>query len=316
MKNKKILGMGNAVLDVLISCDDEKLKELKLKKGLMTIVDQSESDIILNSVDPVKKSSGGSVANSIAAIAHFGGSSGFCGRVKNDQLGLDFVSDIKQSGVNFLCEPKKDGPSTARCLVFVTKDGERTMQTYLGASVNLSEEDILEDFFADTAMLFIEGYLWSSESARKAIKKAVGLAKKNKIKVIFSLSDAGLTKAFKDQFNVFISNDVDILIGNNNEFFELFGSKEHNKISDISNKFCEIAVMTEGSSGATMFQKGTITHSNSHKNLNIIDTTGAGDIFAAGFLYKFSLGESDIDSLDYGCEMASKILSQFGARLQ
>ena len=196
-KQKIIMGMGNAVLDVLIPCDDHEIMQMKLKKGIMTVVEKDESSVILEKVKAIKKTSGGSVANSIVGISELGGDAVFCGRVKEDDLGIEFIKDIEKAKVRFLCKPSKDGIPTAKCLIFITPDGERTMQTFLGASVNLSENDIIESHFKNVSMLFIEGYLWSSESARKAIKKAVQIAKNFKIKVIFSLSDPQLVKSLE-----------------------------------------------------------------------------------------------------------------------
>ncbi|MAH79138.1 MAG: adenosine kinase [Rickettsiales bacterium] len=311
---KQIIGMGNAVLDVIVSCDEALLKTNNLKKGRMTIVDQSESDNILKSVQPIKKSSGGSVANTMAGIAILGGNASFCGKVKSDLLGTEFINNIKKSGVKYLCEPSKEGSPTARCLVFVTKDGERTMQTFLGASIHLGEKDIKEDFFKDAGMLYIEGYLWSSESARKAIKKAVSLAKKNNVLVIFSLSDSGLVNAFKQDFLNFIKSDVDILIGNEWEFFSLSGIKDLKDLSLFLNEMVSISVMTNGDKGAILFYNETYKKSSAFLNKNIIDSTGAGDMFAAGFLSKYNEGIEIEKCVNFGCEVASRILSQYGAR--
>ena len=254
-----ILGMGNAVLDVVISAKNTDLEDLELSKGQMTIVDQKTSDRILSKFKPVKKSSGGSVANSIYGISALGGKASFCGCVKNDELGIDFISDIKESGANFLCNPIKTGAPTARCTIFVTEDAERTMVTFLGASVNLSEDNIEERFFKDVSILFIEGYLWSSETARGSIKKAVKFAKNFKIKVAFSLSDPGLVKSFKNDFEDFIHSDVDIILGNYSEFQNLFDEKNDSALAKKLNGMVDIAVMTKGGSQSTAFQNNNFT---------------------------------------------------------
>lgn len=313
-KNKKILGMGNAVLDIIFSSDDNQIKKFGLTKGQMSIVDQKTSDETISGLTIRKKSSGGSVANTIAGIGILGQEALFCGRVRNDEIGKDFIEDISKSGVKYLCEPAIDGPLTAKCLVFVTDDGERTMQTFLGASVNLEAADIKEEYFENVSILFVEGYLWSSDSARKAIFKAVKFAKDNNIQVAFSLSDSGLVKAFKDDFNEFISEYVNILIGNESEFSALFGQENIDDLNKNIGKLVKLAVMTNGSKGAVLFNNDNFKTFSSFPNDNILDSTGAGDMFAAGFLFKLNQGKSLEESVTFGCNVASKILSQYGAR--
>ncbi|MDC3090943.1 adenosine kinase [Rickettsiales bacterium] len=313
-KIKKILGMGNAVLDIIFSSDDNEIKDLGLTKGQMSIVDQKTSDKTILGLEVKKKSSGGSVANTIAGIGILGQDVLFCGRVRNDKIGQDFIEDITKSGVEYLCEPANEGPQTAKCLVFVTDDGERTMQTFLGASVNLEASDIKEEYFNNVSILIIEGYLWSSESARNAILKTVEFAKNNNIKVAFSLSDAGLVEAFKQDFREFIKKYVDILIGNESEFFALFNQNNNDELKENVFELVKLAVMTSGSKGAILFNNDNFKTFSSFPNDNILDSTGAGDMFAAGFLFKLNQGKSLEESVTFGCNVASKILSQYGAR--
>ncbi len=310
---KKILGMGNAVLDIIFSCQEKDLVEMGLIKGQMSLVENDNSENIFKKFNSVKKSSGGSVANTITGISLLGGNSSFCGRVCDDNIGNFFISDINDSGVNFLCSPK-NGIPTAKCLVFVTDDGERTMQTFLGASINLDENDIYEDFFSDVSILLIEGYLWSSLSARKAISKAVRIAKSKNIIVAFSLSDSGLVEMYKKEFYEFIKNHVDILIGNFSEFKSLIDEQDFNEINKKLFRIAEKAVMTRGYEGATLFINNNYINCDAVKNEAIIDTTGAGDMFAAGFLHFINIGKSYSEAMQYGCEVASKILSQYGGR--
>ena len=316
--NKKIImGMGNAVLDVLIPCDEHEIMQMKLKKGIMTVVEKDESTVILEKLKAIKKTSGGSVANSIVGISELGGNAVFCGRVKEDDLGLEFINDIEKAKVKFLCKPSKDGIPTAKCLIFITPDGERTMQTFLGASVNLSENDIIESYFKNVSMLFIEGYLWSSESARKAIKKAVLFAKNFKIKVIFSLSDPELVKSFRNEFLDFIKLDTDIVIGNNVEYCALYKLKNDNQIQTILTEHTnKVNVVTTGKDGAFCVLNQEVIKVNAIPNTPIIDTTGAGDLFAAGFINSYNNGLSIEKSLQKGCTLAAKIIQQFGARLE
>ena len=311
---KKVLGMGNAVLDILVETSDSYLQKNNLSKGSMVLVEQEESDKIVNDVTPTKKDSGGSVANSMVGISVLGGSASFCGKVKNDELGQDFEKRMQITGTQFLCSKSDSGLPTARCLVLVTPDGERTMQTFLGASTTLSESDIEEDFFNDVKFLFVEGYLWSSQSAQNAIRKAVELSKRKDIKVVFSLSDPGLTKMYANDFSSFIDKSVDILIGNESEFCEIFQSTNTDSISKQISKMVDIGFMTQGKNGATLFQNKQFDKIKTPPVNNVVDTTGAGDMFAAGALFKLQNKASAQDAATFGCKVAAKIITQFGAR--
>ena len=312
--NNKILGMGNAVLDILAETSDKYLIQNKLKKGTMILVEQKESDKIVNEITPIKKDSGGSVANSMVGISVLGGSASFCGKVKNDELGQDFEKRMQITGTQFLCSKSDSGLPTARCLVLVTPDGERTMQTFLGASTTLNENDIEEDFFNDVKFLFVEGYLWSSQSAQNAIMKAVELSQKRDIKVVFSLSDPGLTKMYANDFTSFVDKSVDILIGNESEFCEIFQSTNTDSISKQISKMVDIGFMTQGKNGAILFQNKEFGKIITPPINNVVDTTGAGDMFAAGTLFKLQNNASAKDSATFGCKVAAKIITQFGAR--
>lgn len=313
-KEKIILGMGNAVLDIFFSSNELEIEKLGLTKGQMTIVDQKKSDETIKSLIPLKKSSGGSVANSIAGIGILGGNPSFCGRVSDDSVGNYFIKDIEKSGVKFLCSPKNEGLPTAKCLVFVTSEGERTMQTCLGASIQLNDDDIYEEYFKDASILFIEGYLWSSDSARKAISKAIKIAKKRGIKIAFSLSDSGLVRMFRNEFKKLITESIDILIGNYEEYSALFESNEIESLSLKVHKSIETGVMTDGANGAILFSDNLHETFSAIPNTKVLDSTGAGDMFAAGFLFKLNQNDELGSCVKFGCEVASKILSHYGAR--
>lgn len=315
LSDKFVMGIGNAVLDVFYSCSEKDICDLHLKKGQMQIVNKEKSEQLLPNLKVINSSSGGSVANTMAGISFLGGNSSFCGRVNSDEIGKTFIKDITNTGVKFLCSPSMTGPPTAKCQVFVTQDGERTMQTYLGASVNLNEGDVVENFFDNTSMLLIEGYLWNSNSAREAIRKAVNYAKNKKIKIIFSLSDSGLVNALRNDFLNFIENDVDLVLGNENEFKSLFVIDDIDQVESCLNTLNKKCIITLGKNGAFLFNNKVLSKYNALTNNNIVDSTGAGDIFAAGILYKLNQGFSIEETIDFGCEIASKILSQFGARL-
>ncbi len=309
----KILGIGNAVLDILAKISEKDLKKRKLFKGSMSLVEEEESSSLLNQINPIKKDSGGSVANTIVGVSILGGDANFCGKVKNDEIGKIFEENMRTSKVNFLCKKSEIGLPTARCIVLVTPDGERTMQTFLGASTTLDSEDLEESFFDGTSFLIIEGYLWSSPTARKAIEKAIKIAKQKKIKIMFSLSDQNLVKMYKNEF-LKIVEEIDILIGNNDEYKALLNLPNNEEILKKLTKDKCISIMTLGKDGAMAFDTKKVYKVPSFKPSKILDTTGAGDMFASGFLFKINKGESIDEALRYGCKTASRIISQYGAR--
>ncbi len=309
----KILGIGNAVLDILAKISEKDLKKRKLLKGSMSLVEEAESSLMLNQIHPIKKDSGGSVANTIVGVSILGGDANFCGKVKNDEIGKIFEKNMQTSKVNFLCKKSESGLPTARCIVLVTPDGERTMQTFLGASTTLDSEDLEENFFDGTSFLIIEGYLWSSPTARKAIEKAIKIAKQKKIKIMFSLSDQNLVKMYKNEF-LKIVEEIDILIGNNDEYKALLNLPNNEEILKKLTKDKCISIMTLGKDGVMAFDTKKVYKVPSFKPSKILDTTGAGDMFASGFLFKINKGESIDEALRYGCKTASRIISQYGAR--
>jgi len=219
---------------------------------------------------------------------------------------------MEKVGTKFLCEMANTGLPTARCIVMVTSDGERTMQTFLGASTTLEKDDITNSFFDEIDYILIEGYLWSSPSAREAIKKSVNISKEKKLKIVFSLSDPGLVNMFKNEFENFIINDVDILIGNESEFNEL--SNNNNETLKKITDSVDIAAITLGENGAKIIHDNEIITIKANKVDKVVDSTGAGDMFAAGFLYKILNNNSLRDSGEFGCNVASRIVTQYGAR--
>ncbi len=311
--NKKILGMGNAVLDIVSPVSDDFLATTNLTKGSMTLVDQKVSDKILKEINPIKKDSGGSVANTIVGISLLGLNSYFCGKVRNDKLGDEFISDMEKTKTKFLCKQSTEGLPTARCIVFVSPDGERSMQTFLGASTTLGKEDIKSDFFNDISYLLIEGYLWSSETAREAIFKAIEIAKLNNIKTVFSLSDPNLVKMYKKDFLKLLKSEINILIGNEHEFKELLGND--NLSNFLKKQNVDILLKTMGDRGVEVVDSNGSEIIPSFDVKSVLDTTGAGDMFAAGFLFKLLTGESTKKSASFGCKVASLIIQQYGARL-
>ena len=282
--NKKILGMGNAVLDIVSSVSDDFLASANLTKGAMTLVDQNVSDKILKEINPIKKDSGGSVANTMVGISLLGLNSFFCGKVRDDELGNEFISDMEKTKTKFLCKQSTQGLPTARCIVFVSPDGERSMQTFLGASTTLGKEDIKSDFFNDIDYLLIEGYLWSSESAREAIYKAIEIAKIKKIKIVFSLSDPNLVKMYRDDFLKLLKSEINILIGNEHEFKELLGND--NLLNFLKTQTVEILLKTMGDKGVEVVDSEGSEIIPSFQVESVLDTTGAGDAFLSGMIYQ------------------------------
>ncbi len=310
--NKKIVGLGNAVLDIMTTVDDGFINKNNLSKGTMQIVDIKTSEKTLEQISIVNTDSGGSVANTISTVSMLGAQASFCGKVMDDKLGKDFENKMKESGANFLCKKSTSGLPTARCLVFVTPDGERTMQTFLGASTTLNSSDIKEEYFKDNEFLLVEGYLWSSDTARQAVAKAISFCKSNS-KIIFSLSDPTLAKSFKEDFISFIKKDVDILIGNEIEFQELLDTNfDKKKISEFLN--LDIAVITRGDKGADFIVSDTMVTVPGCEISNVIDTTGAGDMFAAGFIFKYMQGSSPQESIEFANKLAALIIQKYGAR--
>ena len=311
---KRILGLGNAVLDMIAESTENELAKNNLQKGSMTLVQENQSEQLRKSTDFIKKTSGGSVANTLVGVSMLGKTTFFCGKVKNDDLGNFFKRDMEESGTKFLCKQSESGLPTARCLVFVTPDGERTMQTFLGASTTLDEVDISESFFQQVEIVLIEGYLWSSPSARKAITKVINIAHKKKIKVMFSLSNHNLVELFRKDFLELVENHVDILIGNELEFFEMFKSKDDKIIlSEMKDKI-DVGIMTKGERGAMIFENNYTLEVKPLVVENVIDTTGAGDMFAAGFLSKIIDGKNALEAANFGCKVAARIITQYGAR--
>lgn len=313
-----LLAIGNAIVDVIAFVDDNFVGA---EKGSMRLIDSDEAVALYSKLPPSTEQSGGSAANTAAGFAHMGGKAAFIGKVKNDQLGEIFRHDLRSTGVVFDTPAYEEGLPTARCLILVTPDAERTMNTYLGSAAKLTKSDIDEAMIANSAIIYVEGYLWDDEDTKNALRYAISLAKKHQKKVAFTLSDKFCVDRHKNDFLELIK-DINILFANEAEFSELFDIDLANnpdsplEVQNIYHKSsCEIMVITRSEKGAIAISDSKIFESPAHDVKNLVDTTGAGDLFASGFLYEFSQNSDIKKCLEMGNIAAAKIIQQIGARL-
>jgi fructokinase len=314
--NKKILGIGNAIVDVLAKVDDEFLNKNKLIKGSMKLINEAEFEELKKDIKIEKVVAGGSVANTMAGIAHLKGNSSFIGKINSDNFGEMYRRSLQDINVNFSYLEKDENLSTGASIILITPDSERTMCTYLGISSHLSADDINENNIIDQELIFLEGYLWDKGISEKMFKHAISIAKKNKVKIAMSLSDIFCVTRHKQDFYNLLKNDLDILIGNENEINELANKKN---LLDSVNQLKELnklIVITRSENGSMAIKNNEIINCNSTKVKKVLDLTGAGDLFAAGFLKEY-LDNSDIKKcLETGSILASKIIQKIGARLK
>lgn len=309
-----VLGIGNAIVDILTHVDDEKLSEIDVPKGSMQLVDEVRSNAIYKQLGQCIECSGGSAANTIASLAALGCDTAFIGKVKRDQLGAVFKHDLKAIGTTFTSAPSTDGPSTAHSLVLVTPDAERTMCTYLGACVNLTEDDIDEDMIKDAKIIYLEGYLWDPEEAKKAFRKAIKIAHEAGNKVALSLSDSFCVDRHHTEFVELVKNDVDILFGNEEEIKILYGTDDLAEATKKLQEDVEIGVITCSAKGCIVTDSSGVGHIQGRQAARLVDTTGAGDNFAAGFLYGLTNGKSMGECGALGNLVASEVITHMGAR--
>lgn len=310
-----VLGIGNAIVDVLSQTDDAFLAAEGLDKGGMALIDARQAAALYEKMGAGREVSGGSVANSCAGVASLGGKSAYVGRVCSDQLGDVFAHDIKASGVDFVSEKgNTDGPPTARCLVLVTPDAQRTMSTYLGACVELGPEDIDPAQIAEAQVTYIEGYLWDPPKAKEAILKAAQAAKAANRKVALSLSDSFCVGRHRESFNQLISDYVDILFANEDELLALTEKENFaDAVSAIQGR-TEVAAITRGAQGSVVVSKDAQTEVPAAKVEKVVDTTGAGDLYAAGFLFGYTKGQDAAECARIGGLAAAEVISHYGAR--
>ena len=313
--SKKILGIGNAIVDVFVKVDDDFLLKNNLTKGSMKLIEKEEFESLKSTIKIEKIEAGGSVANTMAGIAYIGGHPSFIGKVNSDEFGEIYKKSLKKINVNFLYSEKEEKLSTGASIIFVTPDSERTMCTYLGISSQLLKEDINEDYIKNYEIIFLEGYLWDKGMSEEMFKHVINLAKKNNIKIAMSLSDIFCVARHREDFFKLLKNDLNILIGNENEINELI---QKNNLLDSMNELKNInklIIITRSENGSVAILNNEITNCDSIKVEKILDLTGAGDLFAAGFLKEY-LDKSNIKKcLQTGSVLAAKIIQKIGARL-
>ena len=308
----KILGIGNAIVDVICKVDDNFINSNNLTKGTMKLIfENDEFQSMLSNLNIVKTISGGSVANSIVGLSQLGNKVGFIGKVSDDELGSKYEDGLKSESVEYFYSKKKEELPTGTCLILVTPDSERTMCTYLGTAGKINENDVNADVVKQSEMIFLEGYLWDEGEPKKAFEKAINSAKK----VAMSLSDQFCVDRHKPHFLDLVKNKLDITFANEQEMMSLIDTKNFKDVIDFGKSLKKLIVITRGEKGAISINGDEIVENGIEKNLNIKDLTGAGDLFAAGFLHGNLNNLSISDSLNKGREMSSKVIQQIGARL-
>jgi sugar/nucleoside kinase (ribokinase family) len=307
----KILGIGNAIVDVICKVEDIFLSENNLTKSTMKLVDESEFKKLLSHLKIEETISGGSVANSIVGLSQLGNKVGFIGKINEDDLGNKYEEGLKKEKVEYFYSKKKEDLPTGTCLILITPDSERTMCTFLGTAGKINENDVDINAIKNSEIIFLEGYLWDEGSPKKAFDKAI----QNSNKVAMSLSDLFCVERHKPHFLNLVKNKLDITFANEQEFLSLIDANKFEEVISFAKQIGKLVVITRGEKGSIAIRENKIIECESKKNLKIIDLTGAGDLFAGGFLHGYINKLSIKESLQKGTEMSSKIIQKIGARL-
>tara|TARA_B100000035_G_scaffold189379_1_gene161698 strand:+ start:193 stop:1122 length:930 start_codon:yes stop_codon:yes gene_type:complete len=308
----KILGIGNAIVDVICKVDDSFITQHNLTKSTMKLFfEESEFKNLLKNLEIEKTVSGGSVANSIVGLSQLGNKVGFIGKVSDDKFGEKYEEGLKNENVEYFYEKKKEKLPTGSCLILVTPDSERTMCTFLGTAGKIDENDVSTDAIKKSEIIFLEGYLWDEGEPKKAFDKAIN----NANKVAMSLSDLFCVDRHKSHFLNLVKNKLDITFANEQEMTSLIEAKTFNEIINFSKQLNKLIVITRGEKGAIAIKGNEVVECNIKKNLKILDLTGAGDLFAAGFLHGYINKLPMKECLNKGTEMSSRVIQQIGARL-
>ena len=308
----KILGIGNAIVDVICKVDENFINHNGLTKGTMKLIfDDGEFNKMISSLKIEKTISGGSVANSIVGLSQLGNKVGFIGKVSDDELGKKYEDGLKSEKVEYFYSKKKEELPTGTCLILVTPDSERTMCTYLGTAGKINENDVNTEVVRQSEMIFLEGYLWDEGEPKKAFEKAINSANK----VAMSLSDQFCVDRHKSHFLDLVKNKLDITFANEQEMMSLIDAKDFKDVINFGKNLKKLLVITRGEKGAISINGEEIVENGIEKNLNVTDLTGAGDLFAAGFLHGNLNNLSIFESLNKGREMSSRVIQQIGARL-
>lgn len=308
-----VVGIGNALVDVIATADDAFLASEGLVKGSMTLIDAGRAESLYGSMGPAVEMSGGSAANTMAGIASLGGRGAFLGRVRDDQLGSVFAHDIRAVGVEYPCEPAHEGPPTGRCLILVTPDAQRTMSTYLGSSSELAPADIDEGVVSRAQVTYLEGYLFDRDAAKEAFEKAAAVAHAAGARVALTLSDSFCVQRFAAEFRDLVAGEIDVLFANEAEVGMLYGTDVDSALAEAERR-CEIVALTRGPAGCTIAAGGERHDVPAQQVPRVVDTTGAGDLFAAGFLHGLTTGRDVVAAARIGSLAAAEVISHMGAR--
>ena len=307
----KILGMGNAIVDVICKVEEKFLTENNLTKSTMKLVDEKEFKSLLSNLKIEETVAGGSVANSIVGLAQLGNDVGFIGKVNDDELGNKYEEGLRKEKVKYFYSKKKEKLPTGTCLILITPDSERTMCVFLGIAGEISENDIDVNIIKKSEIIFLEGYLWDKGNPKKAFEKAI----KNSNKVAMSLSDKFCVDRHKSHFLDLVKNKLDITFANEQEILSLINAKNFDEVISFGKNLGKLIIITRGEKGSIGIHKDNLVECDIQKNLKIVDLTGAGDLFAAGFLNGYINNFSLKESLEKGTEMSSRIIQKIGARL-
>jgi sugar/nucleoside kinase (ribokinase family) len=307
----KILGIGNAIVDVICKVDDKYLLDNELTKSTMKLVDEIEFKKLLLTLKIEDTVSGGSVANSLVGLSQLGNEVGFIGKINDDDLGQKYEDGLKKENVNYFYTKKNERLSTGTCLILITPDSERTMCTFLGIAGKINENDVNIESIKKSEIIFLEGYLWDEGDPKKAFEKAI----QNSNKIAMSLSDQFCVERHRPHFLDLVKNKIDITFANEQEIMSLIETKNFQDVITFGKKLKKKMIITRGEKGSIAIKGEEIIECDSRKNLKIVDLTGAGDLFAAGFLHGFINNLTTMKSLLKGTEMSSKIIQKIGARL-
>jgi sugar/nucleoside kinase (ribokinase family) len=310
-----VLGIGNAIVDVIARAEDDFLVAQGMHKGTMALIDEARAQAIYAAMGPAIESSGGSAANTIVGVASFGARAAFIGKVKDDELGRTFAHDIRAASVAFDTKPATSGPSTARCYIMVTPDGERTMNTYLGAAQDLKPGDIDESQVANAAVTYLEGYLWDPPQSKEAFVKAAGIAHRAGRRVALTLSDAFCVDRYRAEFVDLIRKGiVDIIFANERELHSLYETADFDSAAKALRGEAKLAVVTRSEKGCVVISKDAIEAVAAEPVEQVADVTGAGDLFAAGFLVGLARGKDHRTAARLGALAAAEVIQHIGAR--
>ncbi|MEH6525737.1 MAG: adenosine kinase [Sneathiella sp.] len=306
--------IGNAIVDVIGKTNDGFLASEGLTKNSMMLIDKDRAEDLYGKMQSALEMSGGSAGNTAAGIASLGGKSAYIGKVRNDQLGEIFSHDIQAIGVTFQTAKSTNGAATARCLVLVTPDAHRTMNTYLGACIELGPDDIDPEMIASSKVTYMEGYLWDPEQGKEAFRKAAAISHAAGQQVALTLSDSFCVDRYRDEFKDFIQTGVDILFANEDEIKSLYQTDSFDDALDAVRNQVDIACLTRSEKGSVIVNGSDVHEISAEQNVKVVDTTGAGDLFAAGFLFGYTNGRTLADSGRIGSIAAAEIISHYGAR--